>query len=122
MTVRCPHSRVAGPTYTSVPAFVARGAPPRLNVICAFLLSLACHTGSRRRLGAVEQGSHLLQVALYPFRERMRAAEHAPRCPFQILEHLHAFAEIIARGAGVIAECYRVSPPNLERELISSRR
>ena len=29
----------------------------------------------------------------------MRAAEHAPRDPFRVLERRHGFAEIVERGA-----------------------
>ena len=33
----------------------------------------------------------------------MRAAEHAPRDPFQVLERRHCLADIVERGAGVLA-------------------
>ena len=36
--------------------------------------------------------------------DRVRAAEHAPRGPFQLLERRHCLAEIVERGAGVPAE------------------
>ena len=40
----------------------------------------------------------------------MRTAKHAPRGRFYLLKHCHGLAEIIERGAGVIAECRRVLP------------
>jgi len=48
----------------------------------------------------------------------VRAAEHAPRGPFQLLELRNGFVEIIERGDGVIGERPRVSPPHPEREII----
>ena len=38
----------------------------------------------------------------------MRAAEHAPRDPFHVLQRLHGLAEIVERGAGVPVERLRV--------------
>ena len=42
--------------------------------------------------------------------QRVRAAEHAPRGPFRVLQHRHSLAEIIEWGAGVEVErpCDRV--------------
>ena len=50
----------------------------------------------------------------------MRATEHAPRGPFYLLERRHALAEIIERGARVIAARPRVIHPHRERDFITS--
>ena len=42
-----------------------------------------------------------MQHALNMHYERMRAAEHALRGPFNLLERRHGLAEIVERGAGV---------------------
>ena len=42
----------------------------------------------------------------------MRAAEDTPRGRFYLLQRRHTLAEIVERGAFVIAECIRVSPPH----------
>ena len=44
-----------------------------------------------------------MQHALNMHYERMRAAEHALRGPFNLLERRHGLAEIVERGAGVSA-------------------
>ena len=49
-----------------------------------------------------------MQLALKKHYERMRAAEHAPRDPFRVLESRHCLAEIVERGAVVLAERLRV--------------
>ena len=41
----------------------------------------------------------------------MRAAEHAPRGPFRLLERIHGLAEITVCGCGVLVERPRVVPP-----------
>ena len=48
----------------------------------------------------------------------MRGAEDAPRVPFHFRERLHALAETVERGGRVHVECYRVTPPQLERVFI----
>ena len=53
----------------------------------------------------------------------MRAAEHAPRCPFRLIERRHCLAEIVERCAVVSEESRdglspRATPPHLEREHI----
>ena len=48
----------------------------------------------------------------------MRAAEHAPRGLFQILECPYGLADIVERCVGVRVERVRVIPPQTERELI----
>ena len=50
--------------------------------------------------------------------ERMRATEHAPRCPLRVLKRRHGFAEIVERGAVVFAECPRVTQTQPERVFI----
>ena len=50
--------------------------------------------------------------------ERVRAAEHAPRDPFHVLERRHGFAEIAKRGGGVLVEHPSVIRPHPERDLI----
>ena len=49
----------------------------------------------------------------------MRAADHALRNPFHVLERRHGLAQIVERGAGVIAECPRVIRPQPEREFMT---
>jgi len=51
---------------------------------------------------APEHGSRVLQCALNPRCDRVRAAEHAPRGPFYFLERRHGLAEIVERGAIVL--------------------
>ena len=41
---------------------------------------------------------------------RVRAAEHAPRNPFRVLERRHGLAEVVERGAVVLHERPRVVP------------
>ena len=62
----------------------------------------------RRRFAGTEHGSRELQGNLNPFCERVRATEHAPRGPFDILERRHGLAEVVERGAGVVVERPRV--------------
>jgi len=49
----------------------------------------------------------------------MPLAHHAPRCPIQILERLHALAEITERGVVSTAKHLGLSRPELERESIA---
>jgi pyruvate kinase len=49
----------------------------------------------------------------------VRAAEHAPRGRFYLLERRHGLAEIVERGAPVSVERLRVIPPHPERESVS---
>ena len=51
--------------------------------------------------------------------ERIRAAEHAPRDPFYLLERRHGLVEIVKRGAGVSVEGLCVKPPYPERECMN---
>ena len=60
-------------------------------------------------------GSRVLQMALNRRRERVGATEHASRGSFRVLERLHGFVEIVARGAIVHVERRRVNRPHLER-------
>ena len=50
--------------------------------------------------------------------ERARAAEDAPRGPFQLLERRHGLAEILERRAPVLVERHRVRPQYLKRVLV----
>ena len=63
----------------------------------------------------INRGSHGSQGSLNSRRERVCAAEHAPRGRFHILERRHALADIVECGAVGPAECVRVIPPHPER-------
>ena len=65
--------------------------------------------GAPRRFAGAERGSRFSQGCLNPSCDGVRAAEHAPRGPFQLLELRNGFVEIIERGDGVIGERPRVS-------------
>ena len=71
-------------------------------------LILSYLRGLRRRLAGAERDSCVSQLILDPRCGRVRATEHAPRGPSYLLERRHAFAEIVERGAGVLAERHRV--------------
>ena len=58
-------------------------------------------------------------MLLNPRYGRMRAAEHAPRGPFRVLERRHSLAEIIERGAVVFVNHLGVKRPHFERQSIS---
>ena len=49
----------------------------------------------------------------------MRAAEHAPRDPFRVLERRHGLAEIVERGAGVPVKRHSVIHPHTKTEFIT---
>ena len=49
----------------------------------------------------MQEASGLSQEMFNLLYERVRATEHAPRGPFRVLEHRHALAEIVERGAVV---------------------
>lgn len=49
----------------------------------------------------------------------MRAAQHAPRDPFRVLECCHGLAEIVECGVWVVVERPRVKQPHLERDIIA---
>ena len=65
---------------------------------------------ARRRLAGAERGLRGSQFALHPFCERVCAAEHAPRGPFNLLGRRHGLAEIVERGAGL--EVTRLEKPD----------
>ena len=65
------------------------------------------------------RSARVSQLALNINSERMRAAEHAPRDPFRILERVHCFVEIVERGGGVREERRRVNPPHPECEVMT---
>ena len=62
------------------------------------------------RVECRERLSRMLEAFLNRSCDWVRATEHAPRGPFQLLERVHGLAEIIERGAGVLVERPRVSP------------
>ena len=82
---------------------------------CEFMLSIM----SLGLLGGAEGGSRLWYVALNPLCDRVRAAEHASRGPFRVLERRHGLVEIVERGGGVVVERLRVNPPCLERAIMT---
>ena len=51
--------------------------------------------------------------------DRMRASVNPARDPCRILERVHGFAEIGARGVAVFVVRLRVNPPHLEREFMT---
>ena len=69
---------------------------------------MAAARGGRRRVPGAAQPvrTGLQQFPLW----RMRAAEHAPRGRFYLLERRQRLAEIVERGAVVLAERHRVKP------------
>ena len=60
-----------------------------------------------------------MEFSLNLHRGRVRASERAPRNSQRILERRHRLAEIVERGGGVAVERLRVTPPHLERGLIT---
>jgi hypothetical protein len=60
-----------------------------------------------------------LQIILNRRGERVRAAEHAPRDPFRVLERRLGLVEIVERGVVVQVERLRVIRPHPERELMT---
>ena len=55
------------------------------------------------RFAGAERGSRDSQGCLNPRCERVRAAEHPPRDPFNFLERIHGLAEIVERGVVVLS-------------------
>ena len=78
------------------------------NCVFVFTHSLAALAGG-------EGCSRPFQMGLKCRGERVRATEHAPRCPFYFLECRHRLAEIVERGGGVPAERLRVNRPHLAK-------
>ena len=68
---------------------------------------------------SINRGLHGSQGSLNSRRERVCAAEHAPRGRFYLLERRHALADIVECGAVGPAECVRVIPPHPEREFVT---
>ena len=62
------------------------------------------------RFARAERGSRVLQGSLNIHYGRVRAAKHAPRGAFRVLERRHGLADIGERGAGVQVERLRVTP------------
>ena len=73
----------------------------------------------RRRLAGAEHGSRASQGILDPRCVGVRAAEHAPRDPFCVLERRHGLAEIVKRSATGVDERRHVIRPHPEREVIT---
>ena len=66
-----------------------------------------------------ERGSRHLHGNFKSLCGRVRAAEHAPRVPWHVLERRYGLADIGERGAFVIAERRRVILYHPEREVIT---
>ena len=62
----------------------------------------------------------MLQHELNITRERMCAAEHAPRGLFRVLERRHGLAEILERGVCVCSKHLRVIHPHSEQYFIAA--
>ena len=73
------------------------------NVVCLFVTLSS--PGRRRRLAGAERGLRFSQLGLHTRRERMRAAEHAPRGRSYLLERRHGLAEMVERRARVQGGC-----------------
>ena len=73
----------------------------------------------RRRLAGAERGLRGSQGLVNHSCFRVRAAENAPRGRSDLLERRHGIAEIVERGAGVIAERRRVKRLHGEREIVT---
>ena len=103
---------------------------------CSFFISVELEQGSSRsrgfgipepilslrrrlRLAGAERGSRVAQVDPNVHCGRVRATKHASRSPFRVLEDIHGLAEIVERGGRVRVERPRVTPPHLQRDLIS---
>ena len=69
-------------------------------------------------VAGAEYGSRVSQINRNRRDERVRAAQHAPRDPFRVLERIHGLAEIAERGVGVPVEHPRVSLSHSERGFI----
>ena len=65
--------------------------------------------GLHRPFAGAEKFSCFWQIVLHRHRGRVRATEHTPRDPFQILERRHCLAEIVERGGGVVVDRPRVN-------------
>ena len=62
----------------------------------------------RGRLAGAKRGSRVSQIVLNPLCGWVRAAEHAPRNLFYVLERRHGLAEIVERGGGVLVSRARL--------------
>ena len=80
---------------------------PASRYIATITHSATTATASR----GAERGSRVSQAALNPHCGRVRAAKHAPRGPFRVLERRHGLAEVVERGAGVRVERLPVNLP-----------
>ena len=67
---------------------------------------------SPRLAGAERARARRRAVAQQSFVVGMRAAEHAPRGPFYLLQRRYRLAEIVERGVGVSVEGIRINRPS----------
>ena len=72
----------------------------------------------RRRLAGAERGSCISQGPLDLTCGRVRAAEHAPRGRFNLLERIYGLAKIVERGGRVRVERRLVTRPHSERVIM----
>jgi hypothetical protein len=72
-----------------------------------------------RIFAGAERCSCFSQFVINPFRDGVRAPEHAPCNRINVLERCHRLAQIVERGAGVFVERPRVSPSQPERIFIT---
>ena len=68
------------------------------------LYILTLRTARRRFFAGADRGSRVLQIGCNALCERVRAAEHAPRGPFRVLERRRGLAEIVERSGGVLVD------------------
>ncbi len=66
-----------------------------------------------------ERYSRLSQVFLNPGCDWVRAAEHAPRDPQNLLERCNGILEIVERGGGIQKKRPCINSPHPEREFMT---
>ena len=76
----------------------------------------------RRRFAGAEDCSRQLEFSLKPRREWVRASERAPRNSQRILERLHALAELVEGGGGVLVERFQEAKALFRRTIPVARR
>jgi hypothetical protein len=90
----------------------------RRRRVCLFIFVINMlenlRTSRRRRLAGAETSLRDLQGTLNPRCDRVRAAKHASRDRFYLLERRHGLAEIVERGT-VLVERPRVNFPHPRR-------
>ena len=79
----------------------------RRRRVCLFIFVINMlenlRTSRRRRLAGAETSLRDLQGTLNPRCDRVRAAKHASRDRFYLLERRHGLAEIVERGTVLVA-------------------